>query len=103
MTCAGVSVRRMASQCSVSNQAGGRMCRTGLPTAGSMPRLYPSCHFMVENLPSPLTIGHGTANHPPMKLTWKDHEEIAWALMDNFPDQDPLKLSFPKLHAMVCA
>ena len=36
-----------------------------------------------------------------MKLTWKDHEEIAWALMDKFPDQDPLKLSFPKLHAMV--
>jgi len=37
-----------------------------------------------------------------MKLTWKDHEEIAWALMDKFPDQDPLKLSFPKLHKMVC-
>ena len=36
-----------------------------------------------------------------MKLTWKDHEEIAWALMDKFPDQDPLKLSFPKLHVMV--
>ena len=36
-----------------------------------------------------------------MKLTWKDHEEIAWALMDKFPDQDPLKLSFPKLHQMV--
>jgi FeS assembly protein IscX len=37
----------------------------------------------------------------PMNLTWKDHEEIAWALMDKFPDQDPLKLSFPKLHQMV--
>jgi FeS assembly protein IscX len=37
-----------------------------------------------------------------MKLTWKDHEEIAWALRDKFPDQDPLKLSFPKLHQMVC-
>lgn len=36
-----------------------------------------------------------------MKLTWKDHEEIAWALIDKFPDQDPLKLSFPKLHRMV--
>ena len=36
-----------------------------------------------------------------MKLTWKDHEEVAWALMDKFPDQDPLKLSFPKLHKMV--
>ena len=41
------------------------------------------------------------ANDPAMKLTWKDHEEIAWALMDKFPDQDPLKLSFPKLHKMV--
>ncbi len=38
-----------------------------------------------------------------MKLTWKDHEEIAWALIDKFPDQDPLRLSFPKLHALVCA
>ena len=37
-----------------------------------------------------------------MKLTWKDHEELAWALVDKFPDQDPLKLSFPKLHKMVC-
>lgn len=36
-----------------------------------------------------------------MKLTWRDHEEIAWALIDKFPDQDPLKLSFPKLHKMV--
>ena len=36
-----------------------------------------------------------------MKLTWKDHEEVAWALIDTFPDQDPLKLSFPKLHKMV--
>jgi FeS assembly protein IscX len=39
---------------------------------------------------------------PPMKLTWKDHEEVAWALIDKFPDQDPLRLSFPKLHKMVC-
>ena len=37
-----------------------------------------------------------------MKLTWKDHDEIAWALADKFPDQDPLKLSFPKLHKLVC-
>ena len=36
-----------------------------------------------------------------MKLSWKDTEEIAWALMDKFPDQDPLRLSFPKLHKMV--
>jgi FeS assembly protein IscX len=46
--------------------------------------------------------GHTRAtNDSPMKLTWKDHEEIAWALLDKFPDQDPLKLSFPKLHKMV--
>ncbi len=37
-----------------------------------------------------------------MKLTWRDNEEIAWALLDKFPDQDPLKLSFPKLHKLVC-
>lgn len=37
-----------------------------------------------------------------MKLTWKDSEELAWALMDKFPDQDPLRLSFPKLHKLVC-
>jgi len=36
-----------------------------------------------------------------MKLTWKDSEEIAWALLDKFPDQDPLRLSFPKLHKLV--
>ncbi len=38
-----------------------------------------------------------------MKLTWKDSEEIAWALIDRHPDQDPLRLSFPKLHAMIIA
>ena len=36
-----------------------------------------------------------------MKLTWKDHEEVAWALADKYPDQDPLRLSFPKLHKMI--
>jgi len=35
------------------------------------------------------------------KLTWKDPEDLAYALIDKFPDQDPLKLSFPKLHKMV--
>lgn len=35
------------------------------------------------------------------KLTWRDAEEIAYALIDKFPDQAPLKLSFPKLHKMV--
>jgi FeS assembly protein IscX len=37
----------------------------------------------------------------PQQLTWKDTEEIAYALIDKFPEQDPLKLSFPKLHKMV--
>jgi FeS assembly protein IscX len=49
-----------------------------------------------------LTLIRGAAKHSRMKLTWKDHEEIAWALADRFPDQDPLKLSFPRLHKMVC-
>lgn len=35
------------------------------------------------------------------KLTWADDEEIAHALLEKYPDQDPLKLSFPKLHKMV--
>lgn len=37
-----------------------------------------------------------------MKLTWKDSLEIAEALAAKFPDQDPLRLSFPKLHKLVC-
>jgi FeS assembly protein IscX len=37
----------------------------------------------------------------PQKLTWKDTDEIAYALIDNNPDVDPLKLSFPKLHKLV--
>jgi FeS assembly protein IscX len=37
-----------------------------------------------------------------MKLTWNDAEEIAWALADKFPKQDPLRLSFPSLHRMIC-
>ena len=39
----------------------------------------------------------------PQKLTWKDTDEIAYALIDTHPDQDPLKLSFPKLHKLVIA
>jgi len=35
------------------------------------------------------------------KLTWKDSDDLAYALMDKFPDQNPLKLSFPKLHKLV--
>jgi FeS assembly protein IscX len=37
-----------------------------------------------------------------MKLTWNDYEEIALSLADKYPDQDPLRLSFPKLHRMIC-
>jgi FeS assembly protein IscX len=37
------------------------------------------------------------------KLTWKDTDEIAYSLIDAHPDQDPLKLSFPKLHKLVIA
>lgn len=36
-----------------------------------------------------------------MKLTWRDSEEIAWALLDAHPETDPLRLSFPKLRQMV--
>jgi FeS assembly protein IscX len=36
-----------------------------------------------------------------MKLTWNDPEEIAWALYDRYPDHDPLRLSFPRLHQMI--
>jgi FeS assembly protein IscX len=37
-----------------------------------------------------------------MKLTWHDAEDLAEALARKFPDQDPLRLSFPKLHRLVC-
>ena len=47
--------------------------------------------------PAPFAIRWGM----PLKLTWKDTDEIAYALIDAHPDQDPLKLSFPKLHKMV--
>lgn len=35
------------------------------------------------------------------KLTWKDDEELACALLQKHPEQDPLKLSFPRLHKLV--
>ncbi len=38
-----------------------------------------------------------------MKLTWRDPDEIAWALQAQHPSQDPLRLSFPKLHQMILA
>lgn len=64
--------------------------------------LFESDHASIPlTPPRTLTLRRLAANHSLMKLTWKDHEEIAWALIDKFPDQDPLKLSFPKLHKMV--
>ncbi|MCE0482941.1 MAG: Fe-S cluster assembly protein IscX [Methylacidiphilales bacterium] len=39
----------------------------------------------------------------PQKLTWKDSDEIAYALIDAHPGQDPMKLSLSKLHQMVTA
>jgi FeS assembly protein IscX len=55
-----------------------------------------------ENAPrvdssAPFSISWGM----PQKLTWKDTDEIAYALIDNHPDVDPLKLSFPKLHKLI--
>ena len=47
--------------------------------------------------PAPFAIRWGM----PQDLTWKDTDEIAYALIDAHPDQDPLKLSFPKLHKFV--
>lgn len=47
--------------------------------------------------PAPFAIRWGMS----LKLTWKDTDEIAYALIDAHPDQDPLKLSFPKLHKLV--
>ena len=36
-----------------------------------------------------------------VKLSWKDPEEIAGALLEAHPQQDPLRLSFPKLQNLV--
>ena len=47
--------------------------------------------------PEPFAIRWGM----PLKLTWKDTDDIAYALIDAHPDQDPLKLSFPKLHKLI--
>ena len=47
--------------------------------------------------PEPFSIHWGM----PQKLTWKDTDDLAYALIDTYPDQDPLKLSFPKLHKMI--
>ncbi len=36
-----------------------------------------------------------------MSLTWRDTDEIGWTLADRYPEIDPLKLSFTKLHQMI--
>ncbi len=36
-----------------------------------------------------------------MKLAWTDLEDIAIALTDKLPDQDPLKVRFTDLHRWV--
>ena len=35
-------------------------------------------------------------------LTWDQPEDIAMALYDKFPQQDPLKVRFTDLHKWVC-
>ncbi len=36
-----------------------------------------------------------------MGLTWEEPAEIAWALIDAYPDTDPLDLNFVDLHRMI--
>jgi FeS assembly protein IscX len=36
-------------------------------------------------------------------LTWDNTEDIALALYDKFPDQDPLKVRFTDLHKWITA
>jgi FeS assembly protein IscX len=33
---------------------------------------------------------------------WDEPEDIADALLEAYPDRDPLELSFPTLHKIVC-
>jgi FeS assembly protein IscX len=37
----------------------------------------------------------------PSKLTWDDLEDIALALYDKFPDQDPTYIRFTDLHKWI--
>ncbi len=37
-----------------------------------------------------------------MPLYWEDAEDIADALLVAYPEQDPMDLSFPTLHRMIC-
>ena len=38
-----------------------------------------------------------------MRLTWDDSEDIGIGLYEEYPDTDPLTLSFPRLHELVVA
>jgi FeS assembly protein IscX len=38
-----------------------------------------------------------------MGFTWIQPGEIAWALIDEYPDTDPLDLNFVELHRMIVA
>lgn len=37
-----------------------------------------------------------------MPLYWEDAEDIADALLGAHPEQDPLDLTFPTLHRLIC-
>ena len=37
-----------------------------------------------------------------MGLKWTDSQDIAIELADNYPEVNPLSISFPDLHAKVC-
>jgi FeS assembly protein IscX len=36
-----------------------------------------------------------------VELSWKDPTEVAWALLDAYPEVDPLDLNFVDLHRMI--
>jgi FeS assembly protein IscX len=67
------------------------------PPAEPAPEISAETPAPRVDTPAPFSIHWGM----PQKLTWKDTDEIAYALIDNHPDVDPLKLSFPKLHKLV--
>jgi FeS assembly protein IscX len=36
-----------------------------------------------------------------VELSWRDPTEVAWALLDAYPEVDPLDLNFVDLHRMI--
>jgi FeS assembly protein IscX len=42
-----------------------------------------------------------TSKEAGMGLDWDEPNEIAWALSDAHPDQDPLALNFVELHRLI--